>query len=284
MTRHPDTPPPNLCTKTRLPGPSKQKPILDQLHTNKHLPRFCPCRTLLQALGGAGGGHAEIFIGPNMQRVPAGGGGGGGNGGDARGGGDAGAAGGPAAAANEGGGRGGGEGGMPDIGGGIAAMLGGAGGLGFLLRGFGMPGGLAGMGGMGMGPGGNVGDYAFGDLSQLIQHLMAADTNRVSGRNYTRGGDEILPVVCRRFSWAAGVCLLELWNVEVGTMRSFTCREKQAERVALVVFITEGCDSDVSTFLLLPRHLSLNPKSWLGWSQSKASPLCLMHRSHYPRW
>lgn len=114
---------------------------------------FC-VRTLLHALDGGGGpGHTEIFIGPNMHRVQGGLGG--------------------AAAGGEPAGAGGGGGG----GGGLGAMLGGPGGLGFLLRGFGMAG--LGGGGGGMGPGGNVGDYAFGDLSQLIQQLMAADTNRV---------------------------------------------------------------------------------------------------------
>ncbi|CAN0542765.1 unnamed protein product, partial [Ectocarpus sp. 12 AP-2014] len=117
--------------------------------------------TLLQALGGAGAEHAEIFIGPNMQRMSGAARGGGGD--DAR-----------------GAGGGGAGGGAPDFaGGGIGAMLSGPGGLGFLLRGIGMPGAMGGMGmGLGMGPGGNVGDYAFGDLSQLIQQLMAADTNR----------------------------------------------------------------------------------------------------------
>lgn len=87
-----------------------------------------------------------------MQRMQGGGAGGRGDGNGASGGG--------------GGARGGG------IGGGLGAILGAPGGLEFLMPGFGMPG--------GMGAGGNVGDYAFGDLSQLIQQLMAADTNRVS--------------------------------------------------------------------------------------------------------
>lgn len=95
--------------------------------------------TLLNAVAGGGSGHTEIFIGPNMQRVSPG---------PSRGGGD-----------------------------GIPAVMGGGGGLGslgLLLRGFGMAG--VGIGG---GAGGNVGDYAFGDLSNLLQQLMAQDPNRV---------------------------------------------------------------------------------------------------------
>lgn len=70
------------------------------------------------------------------------------------------------------GGGGGGEGGVTGVR--LGNTLGS--GLGALLRGFTLAGGVGGVGG----PGGNVGDYAFGDLSQLIQQLMAADTNRVS--------------------------------------------------------------------------------------------------------
>lgn len=74
---------------------------------------------------------------------------------------------------NTGGGRGGGgEGGVTGVR--LGNTLGS--GLGAFLRGFTLAGGVGGVGG----PGGNVGDYAFGDLSQLIQQLMAADTNRVS--------------------------------------------------------------------------------------------------------
>lgn len=63
---------------------------------------------------------------------------------------------------------------------GLPAVMGGGGGLGslgLLLRGFGMAG--VGVGG---GAGGNVGDYAFGDLSNLLQQLMAQDPNRVCTR------------------------------------------------------------------------------------------------------
>ena len=123
-------------------------------------------RTLLQAIGGGDGTgpggqeHTEIFIGPNMQRVhPAGLGGAGPRG-------------------TRGGGGGGGGSGES-----IAAVrLGAALGSGFgaFMRGFALAGGggMAGIAGLG-GGGGNFGDYAFGDLSQLIQQLMAADPNRV---------------------------------------------------------------------------------------------------------
>lgn len=95
----------------------------------------------------AGGGRppsqpTEVLIEPDMQRATGGGRGGGG------------------------------EGGVTGV------RLGNAlgSGLGAFLRGFTLAGGVGGVGG----PGGNVGDYAFGDLSQLIQQLMAADPNRVS--------------------------------------------------------------------------------------------------------
>lgn len=121
-------------------------------------------------MGGSGSGHTEIFIGPNIQRVAAGG---------LRGGG------------------GGGGGGSDAMGGRGTAGVEGLESLGFLLRGMGM----VALGGGG-GNIGNVGDYAFGDLSNLIQQLMAADPNRVSD-------NEIFffcvffrcPVVlCRRYS------------------------------------------------------------------------------------
>lgn len=101
-----------------------------------------PPRTLLEALRGGGSGRTEIFIGPNMQRVSAG-------------------------TARGGDGMGGGG-------------VGGLGSLGMLLRGIGVPGGFGGgMAGFGGPNVGNVGDYAFGDLSSLLQQLMAADPNRV---------------------------------------------------------------------------------------------------------